>query len=83
MKRTKLYENVFHLAAEAERIALASRISVCSEQLGRYNTQLEEESNRRNQLSLKLRAYQMKLRERMKEAEAEIEVSETLDCICN
>lgn len=60
-------------AAEAERIALASRISVCSEQLGRYNTQLEEESNRRNQLSLKLRAYQMKLRERMKEAEAEIE----------
>ncbi|VDP90939.1 unnamed protein product [Echinostoma caproni] len=60
-------------ASDTEKLALASRISSCSEQLGRYNGLLEEESNRRHQLALKLRAYQMRLKDRIKEAESEME----------
>ncbi|KAH8873495.1 Regulation of nuclear pre-mRNA domain-containing protein 1A [Schistosoma japonicum] len=59
--------------SEQEQQALIERIGKCSSRLDVYNQLLEEETTKRNQLALQLRAFHSHLKERISQTKTEVD----------
>nr|AAW25995.1 SJCHGC08208 protein [Schistosoma japonicum] len=60
-------------SSEQEQQALIERIGKCSSRLDVYNQLLEEETTKRNQLALQLRAFHSHLKERISQTKTEVD----------
>ncbi|CAH8864751.1 unnamed protein product [Trichobilharzia szidati] len=60
-------------SSEQAQQELIERIGQCSSRLDDYNQLLEEETNKRNQLALQLRAFHSHLKERITQAKTEVD----------
>ncbi|CAL8082997.1 unnamed protein product [Calicophoron daubneyi] len=66
-------KEIINNASEPKQHELVNRISECASRLDNYNVKLKDEAAQRSQLSLQLRAYHSKIRERITQAQQEME----------